>query len=212
MKTLVLAAGVLVGCASQQTSTSLADLQKHYGDVSLEVVAQGDLSIEMHVTSQDDCPLIGQDVVATFDGQNMKVLRGGPDTDASGCYPIAFWFDPLPEATLATAEVATTRAELVVADASATWTIDTVKLFANDFVVDQNASTITWTDVTSITNATVQPAATIQIEGNVIHYPPGSQIASVQARAVPTASRCAGPQQCTVNLEGGRQLIPTPPK
>ncbi|HTR53126.1 MAG TPA: hypothetical protein VMJ10_20665 [Kofleriaceae bacterium] len=210
MTRIFLAAGLLAGCASQQTATSLADLQKQYGDVSLEVVATGDLSIEMHVASPGACPLIGNDVAATFDGANMQVLRGGPDTDASGCYPIAFWFDVLPSAMVNNFEVATTRSELVVADASATWTIDTVKLFANDFVVDQNAATITWADVASISDAQVQPPAAVQIAGNVIHFPAGDTIAAVQAHSTPATSRCDGPQVCSVDLEGGRQLIATP--
>ncbi|HEY1554623.1 MAG TPA: hypothetical protein VGF94_07280 [Kofleriaceae bacterium] len=210
MKRILLAAAALAGCTSQPTVTPLADLQKQFGDVQLEVIAKGSLAIEMHVNNSGDCPAIGQDVIATFDGANMEVLRGGPDTNASGCYPIAFWFDVLPQATLDGFEVATTRSELVVADKSSTWMIDTPKLFANDFFVDQDASTITWADVTQIQYAHIEPAANLTIDGNVIHYPAGMNVQEVHAHAEPVASRCDGPQQCGIDLTAGRQLTSTP--
>jgi len=203
MKRILLAAGLLAGCTSQQTSTPLSDLTKNFGPTSLEVVANGQLSILLHVNETQACPLIGENVVATFDGANMHVTRGGYDTNASGCYPIAFSFDSMPEATVAAYE-ATKGSELVVADASATWTVDTVKLFANDLINDPASSQIVWEDVTSISGAELAGASITSIQGNQINYQTVAGVRSVQAHSHPTASRCDGPGSCAVDLYGYR--------
>src|SRR5512143_3655513 len=122
----------LGACAQQQASTPLAKL----GTPSIEIVAKGQVNVELHVDETGGCPLLGDDVHALFDGQPMQMTHGGYDTNSSGCYPIAFWFNAPPMTELAGYERATNSSQLVVQDTNTAWAIETTKLFANDFVVD----------------------------------------------------------------------------
>ena len=203
MRTHLLALLVLVGCTSSHKSTPLADLASAYGDVRLEVVARGQVNVELHVASPNgDCPLLADDAAATFDGMPMQVARGGTAQQSNACYPIAFWFDQFPEAQVQGAERTTSASQLVVLDKSAEWRVDTGSMFTADFVNDAATSTITWTNVKTITSAEVYPQAQVTISGNTISYPKGSTVTYVDAVSHPDATRCEGPAQCTVFLEG----------
>jgi len=193
-------------CTSSPKTTPLSEL----GSTQMEVVTNGKINIELHVDESQGCPTLDEHTTATFDGAPMQVARGGYDTNASGCYPIAFWFNDTPLATVNGFEKSAQASELVVTDKSATWTLDTVPLFANDFLNDTQNSRILWTDVTSITSAEIQPGGPIQINGNAISYPAGLQIQWVSALAHPTPSRCDGPGLCSVSLQGSRTFIANP--
>jgi hypothetical protein len=201
------AVAALGACAQQQQTTSLAKLAPS----NIEVVARGQVNIEMHVNETGGCPLLGDDVQATFDGQPMQVARGGYDTDSSGCWPIAFWFDKPPMNSINGFERDTNSSQLVVKDASAAWSVNTSRLFANDFVIDAVNSQIIWTDVAQITSASIAPATHYEIHGNAIVYTPGATIEWVDALAHPVPTLCDGPAVCTVNLEGARDWTITNP-
>ncbi len=196
----------LGACTSQTPSTPLSALATS----QLEIVTNGQINIELHVDETQGCPVLGNDVVATFDGATMQVSRGGYDTNASGCYPIAFWFNDVPMATINGFEKVAPGSELVVTDKSATWTVDTVKLFANDFVVDTASSQIIWEDVSAVSVAQVSPGAVVGIEGNAIHYASALPIDSVYAVSHPTPTRCDGPGLCMVDLAGSRSFTASP--
>lgn len=200
---LVVALGA---CTSQTQTTPLAK----FPTSQLEVVTNGQINIELHVDETGGCPALSEDVIATFDGQPMLMTRGGYDTNASGCYPISFWFNDVPMASIQGFEKVANASELVVADKSTSWTVDTVKLFANDFVVDSAQSEILWTDVDTIQVAQIQPAAVTQIEGNAIHYPQGLAVQWVSATAHPTPTRCDGPAICSVSVQGTRTFTASP--
>jgi hypothetical protein len=203
----ILLVAVLGACTSSSTqSTPLAA----FPNSQLEIVTNGKINIEMHVDETGGCPTLGDDVTATFDGQPMLMSHGGYDTNASGCYPIAFWFNDAPMANIAGFEKVANASELVVSDKSASWTVDTVKLFANDFLVDAANAQIIWEDVPAMANAEIWPSAPVQIVGNTIHYPAGLAIEWVQALAHPTPTRCDGPSVCNVNLAGSRSFVASP--
>ena len=203
----LLVVALLGACAQQQSSTPLAKL----GSSNIEVVAKGQVNIELHVDESNGCPVLGDDVRALFDGQPMQMTHGGYDTNATGCYPIAFWFNNPPMSDLVGFERGTNSSQLVVQDKSATWSVNTSRLFANDFADDTANSQIIWTDVATITTAQISPAVPITVTGNVIHYVPGTSIQWVDATAHPATTLCDGPANCFVNLEGSKQLGPISP-
>jgi hypothetical protein len=200
---------VLGACAAPPPSTPLAELRSAYGDTTIEVVARGQINIELFVAPTTECPVLGDDVVATFNGEPMRVSRGGYDVTSRGCYPIAFWFETLPSDVMGV-ERRLDASQLVVEDASASWHVDTTRLFAQDFTLDTAASRIVWNDVEQISTARVAPVVAIEIEGNAIAFPPGTNITWVDARAHPAATRCEGPSICTVDLESARDFAPAP--
>src|SRR6266581_363908 len=83
-------------CTTSDRTTSLESLERTYGQTHVEILAKSQLNVALHVDAAEGCPLLGEDVSATFDGMQMFVARGGYDLDSTGCYPIAFWFAPLP--------------------------------------------------------------------------------------------------------------------
>lgn len=203
----------LAACTSSPSPTPLAQLQPAYGNTTLEIVAKGQLDILLRVAKADsaDCPTLAEDVTAQFDGQAMRVYRGGYDTVSGGCYPIAFQFDDLPMASITAWERTTSGSQLVVHDASATWKIQTGNLYRDDFVIDSAQSRVVWNDVSQITTATIEPEVQFQIDHNAIVYPAGTALTFVDATAHPTTSRCDGPSVCTIDLEGNRQFGPINP-
>jgi hypothetical protein len=203
----LLVVALLGACAQQQSTTPLAKL----GTSNIEVVAKGQVNIELHVDETGGCPLLGDDVHALFDGQPMMMTRGGYDTDSSGCYPIAFWFNDPPMSDLVGFERGTNSSQLVVTDKSATWSVNTSRLFANDFAVDDANAQIIWTDVAQITDARISPPTPLTITGNAIHYTPGTAIQWVDANAHPATTLCDGPANCFVNLEGSKEFGPINP-
>ena len=205
-KRIFLVAALGACTSNSQPATPLAQFPTN----QVEIVTNGKVNIELHVDETAGCPVLADDVSATFDGQPMLMTHGGYDTDASGCYPIAFWFNDVPMASLMGFERTTNASELVVHDSSATWTIDTVKLFANDFLIDSANAQVLWTDVSAITSAQVFPGGVTKISGNAISYTPGTQLQYVQALAHPIPTRCDGPGVCLVNLEGSRNFIANP--
>jgi hypothetical protein len=211
MRSHLIALLALVGCTQSNSSTPLAEIANKYGDTTLEIVSRGQIAVNLHVApTGSDCPSLSEDAVATFDGQNMMVARGGYATTATGCYPIGFWFDAFPEAQVQAWERTTSAAQLVIADRSAEWRIDTGLLLTQTFVDDPANSLITWTDVTQVTQATLSPVVPVTIKGNTIHYPAGTAVTAVVAIAHPVASRCDGPSTCTVFLEGSHDWTISP--
>lgn len=195
---LLVGAGALAACAQQQAATPLAQL----GASQIEIVANGRVNVLLHVDETAGCPRLADDAHALFDGQPMKMSYGGWDENASGCYPIGFWFDKPDTDTMVGFERQNASAQLVITDSSAAWSVQSGQLFATDFINDAANSQIVWTDVQHITSALVFPPATTTIEGNIIHYPAGHQIDWVQATSHPVPTRCEGPAVCTVDLQG----------
>ena len=208
MTKTLLAVVVLAACTNGQTSTPLARL----GTTQLEVVSEGELTIQLHVDTARtaDCPMLSEDARATFDGMPMRIARGGFATNATGCYPIAFTFENDPSAQLVAYEATTSHSALEVFDSSARWEVDAHPLFSNNFVVDEASSKIVWQDVEQITSVQVAPAVKTTIVGNTILYPAGTHIDWVSAYAHPTPTVCNGPSVCTVDLLGSRDLTLRP--
>jgi hypothetical protein len=201
---------VLGACTTKDSSTSLAQLVDKYGATNVEIVAtSGQVNIEMHVAEAAGCPQLSDDVSAQFDGQNMLVARGGYDTNSTGCYPIAFWFDSTPTVAAVGFEAVKTDSELMIADASATWQINTSKLLSNDFVIDAAASSVVWEDVSTITTAMTSPNTVTSIVGNTINLSPGT-LQWVEAYAHPVATQCAGPSECVVDVQASRNWTGNP--
>lgn len=209
-KVLVLASllgAALAGCAQQQQpATSLAQIAPTYGAPTVEIVANGQVNVLLSIPTKGDCPVMSDRLTATYDGAPMRVARGGYDTTTNSCYPIAFWFDAPPTATIDGFEKSTNSTQLRLVDESATWTMQTSKLFADDFVDDSANHRIVWQDVPTITTAEVSPSQRVTIQGNAIVYQPGTEIDWVSAHAHPTATTCDGPGQCTVDVDGSRTL------
>ena len=195
-----LALGALGACTEQAT-TPLARL----GTTKVEVVvAKGQVNIELHVDGTSGCPLIGDDAKGKFDGQPMEVSRGGYDTDATGCYPIAFWFNSPPADALTAFENITNGSEMIVQDHSALWSLGMTRVYANDFVDDPVNNRITWQNVDLISTASLTPHVNIELSGNTITYPKGTVVEAVEGYAHPTPTRCDGPGECFVNLRADR--------
>ncbi len=202
---LLVSVGSLGACTQQDPSTPLHQL----GETHLELVANGQINIEMKVLG-GSCVQLGDDVHATFDGQPMHVARGGSDQTADGCYPIAFWINPTEMDGIKTFEAGAASSDMIIEDASARWTISSTRLFANQFSIDTANSQIVWQDVTAITSALLRPTVPVTIAGNVIHYPAGTNILSVSAYAHPTPMRCEGPSLCQVDLNGAHDFQSNP--
>ena len=200
MKNLLLLVSVLGACAQDQ-STPLHKL----GETTLELVSYGSVNAELKIVGTG-CPVIGDDVTATFDGVPMNVTRGGYDTTADGCYPIAFWISPKQISDVTTYEAGAASSDMIIEDASARWTVSSTRLFANQFAIDNAKSQIVWQDVTAITTAQTNPVVPIKITGNVITYAAGTDILSVSAYAHPTPTRCEGPGGCLVDLSAGHDF------
>ena len=200
------ALGALGACVQQDT-TPLARL----GDSKMEIVGHGQINVLLHVNETTGCPRLGDDAVAKFDGQVMEVSRGGEADDATGCYPIAFWFNKPPVGDLTTFEAVNSSSELTIEDHSAQWSVGMTRVFLSDFTMDVNASTITWTNVPTVSRASLTPYVKVSITNNVISYPKGTVVTEVDAFAHPTPTRCAGPAECLVDLEGTRTFDPINP-
>lgn len=206
MTKLLLLAAFLGACADQQSSTALHAL----GDATLELVSfGGQVNVELK-TKGTGCPLLAEDVHATFDGIPMEVSRGGFAETADGCYPIAFSILPSRLSGVAAYEAGTANTDLVIEDQSARWTVASTRLFTNQFEIDAASSRIVWQNVSAITSAQLEPAVTVQIEGNIIHYPPGTNVVSVSAYAHPIPTKCDGPGLCLVDLQGAHAFKSTP--
>lgn len=209
----IFASAALGACVAEDT-TPLARL----GDSKIEVVGHGQINILLHINDTTGCPRLGDDAIAKFDGQPMEVSRGGYAEDATGCYPIAFWFNKPPVGDLTAFEAVNSSSELVVQDHSALWSVGMTRVFLSDFVNDTTKSTVTWTNVPLISTASltsndlVHPHVNgISISGNVITYPKGTIIQAVDAFAHPAPTRCDGPSECLVDLEGTRTFDPINP-
>jgi hypothetical protein len=204
---ILLATLALGACTMQQqeSPTSLSQL----GDTTLELVALGQINVEMKVQS-GGCPTLGDDVAATFDGQPMNVTRGGYDEVSDGCYPIAFWLQPNQLGAVTTYESGSPSSDMIIADKTAQWTVSSTRLFANQFTIDDANAQVIWQDVTAITSATLSPNVPTTITGNIIHFPAGTVIDSVSAYAHPTPATCDGPNQCLVDLSGAKSFHSTP--
>jgi hypothetical protein len=203
---------LLAACTQEPTQTALSDLSSSYGATHVEVVAKSQLNIVLHVdAAPGECPTLREETSATFDGAVMNVSRGGYDLDSTGCYPISFFISPLPMDQIHTFERTTSGSQLEVKDKSATWGINTGALFGENFLNDTANARIVWEDVTTISTATTDPVVPLQLEGNIIHYPKGTQINWVSAWAHSTPTKCLGPGLCTVDLQGDRALAPINP-
>ncbi len=198
----------VAACTSPDPGTPLSRLKSS----QIEIMAHGDVGVVLHVDNSDgSCTLLGDDVVARLDGQNMTVFRGGYDTDTTGCYPIGFSVSANQLGAVKGIERTTNGAALQIADHSDVWNVEAGKLMSEDFTDDPTTGTLVWTDVTQIATAHLSPSVPIEISGNVIHYPQGTALTWVTATAHPVATRCDGPGQCIVNMTGDRPLGPVNP-
>jgi hypothetical protein len=84
-------------------------------------------------------------------------------------------------------------------------------MFGNNFVDEPANARIIWSDVTSISTATLEPQVQTTIEGNIIHYPPGTHVEYVSAWSHATPTLCAGPVRCAADVQGDRALGPINP-
>lgn len=196
----------LVGCAQPQQGTTLSDLTQQYGAPTVEIVANGQLNVLLAVPTTQDCPMLSAKLTATYDGAPMQVSRGGYDQTSNSCYPIAFWFNAPPMAAIDGFEKTTNSTQLQLADESATWHVQTSKLFADNFVDDTANHRVIWADVSSITSAELSPSQSYTISGNAVVYAPDSHVDWISARTHPAATTCDGPGLCTVDLQASRTL------
>ena len=206
MTKLLLLVALVGACADQQPSTPLHKL----GNTQLELVGGSQVNVELKVLGTG-CPLLADDARATFDGVPMTISRGGFAETADGCYPIAFSIDPNRVSGIAAYEAGSSSTDLIIEDSSARWTIASTRLFTNQFDIDTASSRIVWQNVTAITTAQLTPSVVVQIEGNVIHYPPGTNVVAVSAYAHPTPTKCDGPSLCLVDLQGAHAFQPLAP-
>ncbi|HEX4418764.1 MAG TPA: hypothetical protein VH165_12725 [Kofleriaceae bacterium] len=193
------AAGALAAC-SQDNSTALKDLSTTYGDTTIEIVARSQVNVLLHVNG-DSCPTLSDDAVAMFDGQQMEVSRGGYAQDATGCYPIAFWFNKFPADVVSQRERTSNGAEMIIKDASQTWHIAPTQMFGNELTNDTVASRLVWPNVDNIATAVVYPTVDLRIAGDNVYYPAGTNVTFAQVRAFPAVTLCDGPGTCSVDLQ-----------
>lgn len=177
--------------------------------------------------SNTDCVRITDEVTATFDGRPLgSIGRGG-------------WEDSVIDGTCTSAAFAflgpTTRAtsSLVIADSTATWTIDASRLFANDLVLESSATSpvhLTWGSAGEITQADAElsdadgvlvwsshnfgdavPSASVAVIGNVLAVTAPSMGTGVRTLAVSAtraadADVCDGPARCAITARAGREF------
>ncbi|HET9619943.1 MAG TPA: hypothetical protein VFP84_01160 [Kofleriaceae bacterium] len=215
VKTLCLAVplgALALGACATDNSTPLKDLNTTFGATTMEIVARGQVSLELHVAG-DGCPTLSDDLKATFNGHTMNVARGGSATDAFGCYPIAFFVDDsLTQDELAKSERAVSAgtgaisSQILIQDSSTTWQIAPTRLFGNNLENDVANSRIVWPDVDRIAEAIIYPAVDVKVQGDSMFYPPGTNVTYAQALAHPVPTVCTGPGLCTVDFQRTRSF------
>ena len=175
-----------------------------------------------------DCVRIADDVTATLDGIGLTSTgRGGGDEhDASGdCRAATFsLLDP----------TSTSSSRLVIADSTATWTIDATNVLANDFeltVTPGSGARVTWHSAppnrrldradaqladsdgallwSSVNDSATVPRAVVATGGNGFDIDaPGSTTGTVVLAVSATRKNpidgCDGPEACTVEARAGR--------
>jgi hypothetical protein len=214
VKTLCLAipfAALALGACGTDNSTPLKDLSSKFGATTMEIVAQGQVSVELHVAG-DGCPTLSDDLKATFNGHEMIAARGGSATDAFGCYPIAFMFDDSVtpdelasfERKASAASGGAVGSQLSITDSSTAWQVAPTRLFGNHLENDVANSRIVWADVDNIATARIVPSADLRVEGDSIFYPVGTQVEYATAYAHPVPTLCNGPGTCTVDFGDSR--------
>lgn len=218
MGKMISLAGLLVsvaslGACSTDNTTPLNDLHSAYGATHLEIVADTQVNVLLHIEG-DGCATLGDDVTATFDGQVMEMSRGGYAEDASGCYPIAFWLRDFDAKRIGNRERASGAANLVISDASARWAVAPTQLFGNDLEIDAATSEISWPNVDRISTMRTIPDYPLELnaDASAATYPAGAHIQMVQASAHPIPSLCSGPGQCSVDMYRVRDFGSTLPQ
>ena len=173
------------------------------------------------------CPLLADDLVATFDGAPMEIAnRGGYDDTGwgdSGCDGFDLRLDnATPHAGEST---------IVIHDATATWTIAGNDLLTDDLalvtaVAPGTSATVTWrsapsidtayaqltsgpngNDVQSETPTTAGDAITIAITAAT----PGSATLTINAERTAPPTHCDGPSSCTIGVLAGADFAVTVP-
>lgn len=216
VKTLLLAiplGALTLGACATDNSTPLKDLNTKFGATTMEIVARGKVSVELHVDG-DGCPSLSDNVKATFNGQEMLIARGGSATDAFGCYPIAFYLDDKVnpddlanfERKASVASGGAVGSQLEISDSSTSWQVAPTRLFGNHLENDVANSRIVWQDVDQIATARITPVADLRIEGDSMFYPPGTIVETATAYAHPVPTVCNGPGACTVDFEDARSF------
>jgi len=200
-----------LGACSTDNSTPLSELSKTFGETHIEIVADHQVNILLHIAG-DGCATLSDDVVATYGGLPMQMSNGGYAEDASGCYPIAFWIKDFPENLVGDRERASGGSDISITDASASWKVAPTQLFGNDLEIDAATSSIVWPNVDHIASVRIVPSVDYQIQSNSIKYTAGTEITYAQAFAHPVPTVCAGPGACTIDLSRTRNFTKTSPK
>jgi hypothetical protein len=214
VKTLFLAiplGALALGACTTDNSTPLKDLSTKFGATTMEIVAQGQVSVILHVAG-DGCPTLSDNTKATFNGHEMLIANGGSATDAFGCFPIAFYLDDSVtpdelasfERKASAASGGTVGSQLAITDSSSAWQVAPTRLFGNHLENDTANSRIIWQDVDNIATARIVPSQDLRIEGDSIFYPPGTQVTYATAYAHPVPTVCNGPGTCTVDFGDSR--------
>ncbi|HEY0190837.1 MAG TPA: hypothetical protein VGC42_06910 [Kofleriaceae bacterium] len=215
VKTLWLSLGAVaaLGACSTDNSTSLNDLSKTFGETHVEIFANNQVNLLLHIDG-DGCATLGDDVVATYDGQPMAFSSGGYAEDSTGCYPIAFWVRDFPATQIGNRERASGAADIVIRDASASWRIAPTQLFGNDLEIDAATSSIVWPNVDHISTMSTLPYVNVQIDqlSSSVKYPAGTSITFAAATAHPIPTVCAGPGRCTVDMSRARDFSKVSPQ
>ena len=161
----------------------------------------------------EQCPLLGEDLQGTYDGQPLRVEeRGGDEPGAvtDACNQIFLM-----------ADLSTTSADpalVVVSDSSATWTMSVPT--RNDFVPDDRArpTQVVWQSATEVSEARLWIDTPTEIRyptttshGNVIDVPAlGANEHLTGVEAIDTSAYCTGPATCRVERPGHRDFVVNP--
>jgi hypothetical protein len=206
------------------------------GSVTPTLAVQLDTSPIGNEGDPADCPTISSDATATFDGLPLTLDDAGgwdaPIDGGSQCHAIRW--------SLATAPAHPGQSsQLVIRDATTTWTVEAKELLTNDFALQPSApaghAQIAWTSAPAIDGgAYVQftdSAGTLVFAGALEGYPNGVAVTvtgnvvdvaipqgttrdgtlSINAARTPQATRCDGPAGCDLLISAGADLPMTLP-
>lgn len=181
------------------------------------------------VSSPDDCPSLGSDVVAAIDGFALVAdSAGGAYTLDPGwaCNGFSFRMDdaePTPPA----------MSQLVISDHHTTWTIEAANVMTNDLMlssVTAGHATITWPTAhdfgahvllrspagDNLFSAYAGTTDSVTVSGDTlsITFPAGTSgpgTLSIAANSEPDVTRCDGPATCKIHFDASADFAITLP-